>query len=1154
MTSTTTSTLSAASTASAGSTGSTGSAQRNVYALLVGIDAYPAPVPALSGCRNDIEAVEALLTARVTGTGHALHVRSLTDEEATRAAVIDGFREHLAQATSDDVAFFYYSGHGSQEPAPPEWWHLEPDHLDETLVLHDSRTEGQWDLADKELSVLIAEVAASDPHIVIVLDCCHSGSGTRAPLEDGLAGRQAPTDRRSRPLDSFLFDQHHVEELVRSRLPERDALGDSGWTMPSAHHVLLTGCRSNETSKEIVHGGTHRGAMSAALEVALSSGGDALTYREIHRQVSAQVRRTVRYQSPQLETTTTDDLDRPFLGGAVSAPARSFVVTHNGREWTVDGGLVHGLAAPVRDEQTLLEIRDSHDTAVATAAITAARSADATITLTTGDLDPARSYRATVTATPLPPLLVRLEPGPGTAALRSALADRDQHGPLLVAEVEGGEEAQVQVTPDGAGYAISRIASERELCPRADTPDEAIGVLEHIAAWQRVADLSNPATQLPHDAVAVSVVAEIAPGEVPFAEVDGLHRFDYHQDPGGAQRPRPFTVSLTNTTQRPLWVSLLDLTDTFGIFADAVAAGSTELQPGERLPIELETGVPDELWDRGVTEVTDLLKLIVSTEEFDPRSLAQPDLEVSAPLRVDRGLRQVGPMSSLDRLLHHVGTRRAKPVGAADDRADWLTRDIQVVAVRPRPGVAISSDSTVKVAPGVRIDPHPSLRATVQLSGAPNATRDLSVAPLPSPLHEAGTTPFGLISSRGDESESDALVITLDGAGDPSAVTASQPLVLRLDKPLEPDAHVLPLAWDGEFYVPLGFGHPSGAGTEIVLQRLCAPVSTQRSLAGSIRILFRKLVGKALGLPPAYPLLRMATVADDGTVTYESTTSVVKAAVGAADAVLLYVHGIIGDTEGMVRSSRLSGSASPIGERYDVVLTFDYENLDTPIEENAASLQSMLRDVGLATGHGKRLDIVAHSMGGLVARHLIELDGGADVDRLITLGTPNSGSPWPTVQRWATAAVALAANGFIPVAWPVTALAALLGAVEKVDTALDEMQPGSPFLTRLSGAPDPGMSYHVIVGNRALVPDAEGQPNGRVARLMGRLAPSHIGGEIVDLVFFNQPNDLAVSVQSASSVPVGRQPAPQVHVVATDHVSFFEDPASLAVLADVVSA
>lgn len=41
-----------------------------------------------------------------------------------------------------------------------------------------------------------------------------------------------------------------------------------------------------------------------------------------------------------------------------------------------------------------------------------------------------------------------------------------------------------------------------------------------------------------------------------------------------------------------------------------------------------------------------------------------------------------------------------------------------------------------------------------------------------------------------------------------------------------------------------------------------------------------------------------------------------------------------------------------------------------------------------------KVDIVAHSMGGLVAREYVEtLDGGSAIDQLITLGTPHNGSP-----------------------------------------------------------------------------------------------------------------------------------------------------------------
>jgi uncharacterized caspase-like protein len=144
----------------------------------------------------------------------------LKDSQATRSNVIGSFRDHLAKAGPNDVALFYYSGHGSQENAPPEFWHIEPNHLDETLVCCASRNDGQWDLADKELAVLIADVAARGPHLLCLLDCCHSGSGTRAALEEGLAIRRAPTDRRLRPIESFL-DGAIAAKLAKDKVSDQ---------------------------------------------------------------------------------------------------------------------------------------------------------------------------------------------------------------------------------------------------------------------------------------------------------------------------------------------------------------------------------------------------------------------------------------------------------------------------------------------------------------------------------------------------------------------------------------------------------------------------------------------------------------------------------------------------------------------------------------------------------------------------------------------------------------------------------------------------------------------------------------------------------------------------------------------------------------------
>ena len=71
------------------------------------------------------------------------------------------------------------------------------------LLLADSRLPGHWDLADKELAALFADIAGRGAQVVSVLDCCHSGSGTRA-VEVEERARLAPADHRDRPWATFL--------------------------------------------------------------------------------------------------------------------------------------------------------------------------------------------------------------------------------------------------------------------------------------------------------------------------------------------------------------------------------------------------------------------------------------------------------------------------------------------------------------------------------------------------------------------------------------------------------------------------------------------------------------------------------------------------------------------------------------------------------------------------------------------------------------------------------------------------------------------------------------------------------------------------------------------------------------------------------------
>ncbi|MCE7939824.1 MAG: caspase family protein, partial [Chloroflexi bacterium CFX6] len=176
--------------------------QPSVHALLVGIDAYASPqVPPLGGCVNDVDAMAQLLEHRF-GVPPENIVR-LTDGAATRAAILDAFETHLIGAAAawsaagspepSPAFLFHYSGHGSQALDPTG---TEPDGLDETLVAHDSRLPDVFDVKDWELAARIEKLTALTDNVTIVLDACHSGSGTRAIAEGVARTRRCPPDLR----------------------------------------------------------------------------------------------------------------------------------------------------------------------------------------------------------------------------------------------------------------------------------------------------------------------------------------------------------------------------------------------------------------------------------------------------------------------------------------------------------------------------------------------------------------------------------------------------------------------------------------------------------------------------------------------------------------------------------------------------------------------------------------------------------------------------------------------------------------------------------------------------------------------------------------------------------------------------------------------
>jgi hypothetical protein len=744
---------------------------RTVYALLVGIDEYQSPVRPLHGCVNDITRVETFLTQRVGSEGYTLEPRVLKNDKATRQAVIDGFTGHLGRAGKDDVALFYFSGHGSQEKAPPEFWHMEPDRLNETLICYDSRQPGQYDLADKELAQLIADVADKGPHVVIILDSCHSGSGTRAGDSEGV--RRAPTDERVRPIDSYIVTPAAATARAGIR---GDTAATSGWTMlPEGEHILLAACRADEEAKEYTLGGEPRGIFSYFLTDTLERTGQSPTYRDLFKRVRALVRNRAALQSPQIEATDTALLDQPFLGGAIAERSPYFTLSYSqGEGWVIDGGAVHGIPAVAGEETTTLvlfpftstheQMRDISG-ALGTARATEVHPHQSVVevTLHEGKPDPDLTYKAVVTALPLPLLGVYFEGD--EAGLELARVALHAVGPggkpsVLVGEV-AAEAAELRLRAADDTYQIMRPVDGRQLVediPKytKDSAWKAIQRLEHIARWIRINELENPASTI-NDAVKMEIFRLDAQGAETVVQEAAL-RLEYTYREGKWVESQ-FRVKLTNTSTRKLYCMLLDLPQTFGVFPK-LPGGGVWLEPGAEAWVRegkpIYARVPKKLWKKGLTEITDVLKLIVSTEESDATLLAQEDLDQPIMRSKEEKERSIkGSKSTLQRLMRRVQTRHFSDEPEEDEVfADWATYESSFTTVRPLESVPIPGEGEEEtLGSGVTLIGHPSLQAKARLTTAPQASREVGGLRLPSLLRDDPeiVQPFAFTANRSGE-------------------------------------------------------------------------------------------------------------------------------------------------------------------------------------------------------------------------------------------------------------------------------------------------------------------------------------------------------------------------------------------------------------------
>lgn len=316
------------------------------HVLLIGIDAYA--VKPLSGCVNDVDAVQRLLLSPRTGISPT-HVTRLasprpgtTHETAIESApaTLANMRVALERLGSSDVergdrVFIFYSGHGLRVPVatPDGVFHRE------ALVPVDVGEEPGTPrlLLDVELNRLLAAIAARTSAVTLVLECCHAAGATRDDPGAGVTARvldyyEAVGSRRPLPLA--------VADAARAATEVRGF----GGSVDDCH--VIAACHDHECAYESAgDGGVHQGHLTRAILEELAVIGDDHLLDVTWARIWQGVRARVLAGHPAQHVWMAGEPARALFGGPRPDGDPGLGITRDGGVYRIDAGSLAAVTA-----------------------------------------------------------------------------------------------------------------------------------------------------------------------------------------------------------------------------------------------------------------------------------------------------------------------------------------------------------------------------------------------------------------------------------------------------------------------------------------------------------------------------------------------------------------------------------------------------------------------------------------------------------------------------------------------------------------------------------------------------------------------------------------------------------------------------------------
>ena len=593
-------------------------------ALLVGINKYKSiGIKNLKGCVNDVEIIKTLLIGKFDFQEQ--NIKTLTNQQATRNAIIQAFQHHLVTgAAPDAIVVFHFSGHGSQmDDVSGD----EIDNLDETIVPYDSRDRGNkvFDINDDELNGLFQLLSKKTKNITFIFDSCHSGSIVRGAE----ATRSIHRDKRQPPApDSFALSTRGIET------------GKNELKAKNVNYALISGCRPDEESREYSAAGKKYGALTYFLTQELKKKRAAATYRDIMDNVTGLVSAAYPAQHPTLDGALLDQ----YVFGETSDIAQPYILASPTGEKTVilHAGKVQGLTA-----ESIFDIYKP-----GTKHFAAPEKPIAKVKLIKTDAVTAIGEIFYGSKIPESSRAIERQHNYEAMKMFVHLQNLKKSPTLQTIKTELKEYKYIETVAEASGYDLLLRQEDNEIITEGRDPTEIsprvrvsdTDVVEHLmkrltewAKWFNIHAISNaaPAFEINFTIKPIdkkeSSIAGAQESEIGNIFIDG----------------EQFQCVVENRSKKGLYISILDISSdgSIAVLHPEPPGAIEKLAPGDTLTQAFETYVPE---DR--KSVIDILKVFATEEPLDFRFLSQESIRGTQEQNIERG-----KDDPLYQLLTHAG-------------------------------------------------------------------------------------------------------------------------------------------------------------------------------------------------------------------------------------------------------------------------------------------------------------------------------------------------------------------------------------------------------------------------------------------------------------------------------------------------------------------